>query len=56
MMKRLCCLLVSLLMLLSVFSVTEFDAGGWAALVSTMTVNSKSDITFQLTSEMEIRI
>ena len=37
-------------------AITEFDAGGWAALVSTMTVNSKSDITFQLTSEMEIRI
>ncbi len=37
-------------------AVTEFDAGGWAALVSTMTVNSKSDITFQLTSGMEIRI
>ena len=37
-------------------AVTEFDAGGWAALVSTMTVNSKSDITFQLTSGMEVRI
>lgn len=37
-------------------AITEFDAGGWAALVSTMTVNSKSDITFQLTSGMEVRI
>ena len=37
-------------------AVTEFDAGSWAALVSTMTVNSKSDITFQLTSGMEVRI
>ena len=37
-------------------AITEFDASGWAALVSTMTVNSKSDITFQLTSGMEARI
>ena len=34
--------------------ITEFDAGLWAALVSTMTVRTKEQITFCLTCGMEI--
>ena len=35
---------------------TEFDAGQWAALVDSMTVRSKTDITFHLTCGMDIDI